>query len=102
MLPMLFVIPATSATSERSFSALHLIKAYLRSTMTQQRLNINNLIILHIHIDRKINLMQALHSSLNVNPARVSIVASVYNDVKSILVLIGLCMIHCMNHTNAY
>ena len=34
--------------------------------------------------------------------ARESSVASVHNDVRSILVLIGLCMIHLMNHTEAY
>ena len=41
------VLPATNATSERSFSALHRIKSYLRSTMTQARLN--HLMILHYH-----------------------------------------------------
>jgi hypothetical protein len=32
-------IPATSCSAERSFSALHLLKTYLRSTMGQKRLN---------------------------------------------------------------
>ena len=44
LLWLLFVIPATSATSERSFSALRLIKTYFRCTMKQERLN--HLIIL--------------------------------------------------------
>ena len=44
---LLLVLPATNATSERSFSALRRIKSYLRSTMTQARLN--HLIILHYH-----------------------------------------------------
>jgi hypothetical protein len=47
---ILLVIPATNATSERSFSALRRIKTYLRSTMTQERLN--NLMVLHIHKNR--------------------------------------------------
>ena len=42
-------MPATNATSERSFSALRRVKNYLRSTMTQQRLN--NLMVLHVHKD---------------------------------------------------
>ena len=42
-------MPATNAVSERSFSALRRIKTYLRSTMTQHRLNY--LMTLHIHRD---------------------------------------------------
>ena len=44
---LLDILPATNATSERSFSALRRIKSYLRSTMTQARLN--HLMILHYH-----------------------------------------------------
>ena len=40
-------MPATNAVSERSASAMRRIKTYLRSTMTQARLN--NIMILHIH-----------------------------------------------------
>ena len=36
---LVLVLPATNATSERSFSKLKLIKTYLRSSMTQKRLN---------------------------------------------------------------
>ena len=39
LLQLLLISPATNATSERSFSALRRLKTYLRSTMTQQRLN---------------------------------------------------------------
>ena len=42
-------MPASNATSERSFSALRRVKTYLRSTMGQQRLN--NLMVLHVHKD---------------------------------------------------
>ena len=44
---LLMVMPATNSTSERSFSALKRIKTYLRSTMTQARLN--HLMVLHYH-----------------------------------------------------
>ena len=40
-------MPASNATSECSFSALRRVKAYLRSTMGQERLN--NLMLLHTH-----------------------------------------------------
>lgn len=36
---ILFTVPVTVASAERSFSKLKLLKNYLRSTMTQQRLN---------------------------------------------------------------
>ena len=39
------VIPATSATAERSFSCLRRVKTWLRSTMSQTRLN--SMVILH-------------------------------------------------------
>ena len=48
---ILLVIPAANATlSERTFSALRRVKTYLRSTMTQKRMN--NLITLHSHKER--------------------------------------------------
>ena len=47
LLKWLLLIPATNAVSERSASALRRIKTYLRSTMTQQRLN--NCMLLHVH-----------------------------------------------------
>jgi len=46
---LILVMPATNATSERSFSALRRLKTYLRSTMTQCRLN--HLLTLHVHRD---------------------------------------------------
>ena len=42
-------MPATNATSERSFSALRRVKSYLRSTMGEERLS--NLLMLHVHKD---------------------------------------------------
>ena len=46
---LLLVMPATNATSERSFSALRRVKTYLRSSMGQMQLN--NLMVLHVHKD---------------------------------------------------
>ena len=42
-------MPATNATSERSFSALRRVMTYLRSSIGQMRLN--NLMVLHVHKD---------------------------------------------------
>ena len=47
LLRLIPVIPSTNAVSERSFSALRRIKTYLRSTMSQDRLN--QLLVLHMH-----------------------------------------------------
>ena len=47
-------MPATNATSECSFSCLQRIKSYLRSTMTQLRLN--STMVLHVHKDLTDNL----------------------------------------------
>jgi Domain of unknown function (DUF4371)/hAT family C-terminal dimerisation region len=50
LLKLLLVIPATSASAERSFSSLRRLKTYLRSTIGQSRLN--HLLLLHCHQDR--------------------------------------------------
>ena len=47
LMKLILVMPATNATSERSFSALKRVKTYLRSLMAQSRLN--HLMILHVH-----------------------------------------------------
>ena len=49
ILKLILIMPATNATSERSFSTLQRVKTYLRNTMSQQRLN--NLMLLHVHRD---------------------------------------------------
>lgn len=50
LIKLVLVMPATNATSERSFSALRRVKTYLRSTMSQARLN--SLMTLHVHKNR--------------------------------------------------
>ena len=49
LLNLILVMPATNASSETSFSAMRRIKTYLRSTMSQDRLN--HIILLHCHKD---------------------------------------------------
>ena len=50
VMKLILVMPATNASSERSFSALRRVKSYLRSTMTQERLN--HLMVLLVHKER--------------------------------------------------
>lgn len=59
-----FTLPVTTATAERSFSKLKLIKNYLRSTMSQSRLS--DLAILSIEHEetRAINIDQAVNKFL--------------------------------------
>ena len=49
VMKLILVMPATNATSERTFSAMRHVKSYLPSTMTQERLN--HLMLLHVHKD---------------------------------------------------
>lgn len=58
LVTLILVMPATNASSERSFSALRQIKTYLRSTMAQLRLN--SLMVLHVHkeLTDKLNILE--------------------------------------------
>ena len=49
LLRLYLTVPLTSATSERTFSALRRGLTYVRATMTEQRLN--NCMLLHVHKD---------------------------------------------------
>ena len=54
---LVLMMPATDALSERSFSSLCRVKSYLRSTMTQARLN--HAMVLRVHRDLTDNLSLA-------------------------------------------
>ncbi|XP_044869697.1 zinc finger MYM-type protein 1-like [Mauremys mutica] len=47
LLKLFYTIPTTTCTAERSFSCLRRLKNYLRTTMSQERLN--HLTFLHVH-----------------------------------------------------
>ena len=70
---LLLVIPATNSTSERSFSALRRIKSYLRSTMTQARLN--HLMVLHYHQDLtdELDMKQVANDFISAKESRMSV-----------------------------
>ncbi len=54
-LRLLLTLPITVASGERSFSALKLIKTYLRSTVNQERLSALALISTERNIRRSLN-----------------------------------------------
>ncbi|XP_050507815.1 52 kDa repressor of the inhibitor of the protein kinase-like [Diabrotica virgifera virgifera] len=58
MLRILAVLPVTTATNERSFSTLRRLKTYLRSTMSEDRLN--GLASLNIHRDVEVDPQRVL------------------------------------------
>ena len=49
LLRLLLLLPVSSASSERSFSGLRRLKSWLRTTMTQQRLN--HIAVPHTHLE---------------------------------------------------
>ena len=67
---LILVLPATNATSERTFSLMKLIKNYLRATMKQSRLN--HLMILSSYKCRldQLDLSKTASSFISVNDER--------------------------------
>ena len=72
---LLLVMPATNASSERSFSALRRVKTYLRTTMTQERLN--HMMVLHVHKDStdSLDLKKAVNEFISCSEHRTGIFA---------------------------
>ena len=72
---LLLIMPATNATSERSFSALRRIKTYLRSTMSQARMN--HLMILNYYQDLtdSLDLKEVGNDFIGANESRSKTVA---------------------------
>ena len=70
LLKLYLTVPATSATSERNNSIIKRIKTYMRSTMTQQRMN--NVLICHAMKERtdKLNLTEIAKMFISVNDER--------------------------------
>ena len=72
LLKVYFTFPVTSATAERAFSSLRRIKTFLRSTMTQCRLN--NLFMLYVHtnVTDTLDLTQIAKEFVSVNSRRIN------------------------------
>lgn len=75
LVQLILVMPATNASSERSFSALRREKNYLRSTMTQERLNY--LMLLHVHKEKtdSLDLKEVLNEFVGCSEHRCNIFA---------------------------
>ena len=68
---VLLTIPVTVASAERSFSKLKLLKSYLRSTMTQQRLNDLATIALESGLLEKIDYEHIIEDFISKNTRRM-------------------------------
>ena len=68
---LLLVLPATNATSERSFSAMKFIKTYLRSTTSGNRLS--HCFLLHVHCKKtdQLNMIEIAKELVGDNQVRL-------------------------------
>ena len=66
---LILVLPATNASSERSFSLLRLVKSYLRSTTGQGRLN---RLMISENAD-ELNLKDVAREFIHKNGTRISL-----------------------------
>ncbi len=73
LVKLLYVMPATNAESERSFSTVRRIKSYLRSTMSQQRLNHLMLLNIHKSFTDKLNLVDVANDFIAGNEHRKNV-----------------------------
>ena len=71
LLHLYLTTPMTSATSERAFSTMRRLLTYLRSSMTEKRLN--NCALLHIHKDLtdSLDLVAVAKTFLSLNDERM-------------------------------
>ena len=70
---ILLTIHVTVASAERSFSKLKLLKSYLRSTMTQERLNGLATIALENDVLKKINYQDLIEDFISRNSRRMTL-----------------------------
>ena len=69
---VLLTLPITTATAERSFSALGRLKTYMRSTMKEERLN--GLALMHIHKhDIQIDTEEIINEFAAASPRRLEL-----------------------------
>ena len=70
LIKTLLTVPVTTATAERSFSALRRLKIFLRSSMSQTTLNY--VMLLHIHKEKTdgLDLLQIAKQCISVNDRR--------------------------------
>ncbi|GJU97468.1 zinc finger MYM-type protein 1, partial [Tanacetum coccineum] len=70
---VLLTIPVTMASAERRFSKLKLLKSYLRSTMSQERLNVLALIAIENDILESVNYNDLINNFASKNVRRIAL-----------------------------
>ena len=70
LVKFVLLMPATNAVSERSASAMRRIKTYLRTTMTQRRLNYLMILHIHKHLTDTIDRSKILNEFASANDER--------------------------------
>ncbi|GKF12451.1 zinc finger MYM-type protein 1 [Tanacetum coccineum] len=70
---VLLTVPVTVASAERSFSKLILLKSYLRSTMSQERLNGLALIAIENDILESVNYDDLINNFASKNARRIAL-----------------------------
>jgi hAT family C-terminal dimerisation region len=73
LIRLLLVVPATSCEAERSFSGLRRLKTWLRSTMTQRRLNSVAVCNVHKNYLDKIDLLNVANNFVDVHGKRLQL-----------------------------
>jgi len=63
LLQIVLTIPVSSCTAERFFSALRRLKTFLRSMMTQNRLN--DIALLHVHRNEDVDIEKVANTFIN-------------------------------------
>ena len=66
-------LPVTVASAERSFSKLNLKKSFLRSTMTQERLNSLALLSIECEMARKVDFSNVIHNFATKKARKVAV-----------------------------
>ena len=70
LVKLILLMPATNAVSERSASAMHRIKTYLHSSMTQSHLNNTMVLHIHKHLTDSVDHKQILNEFASANDER--------------------------------
>lgn len=71
LIHVLFIVTVTSCTEKRSFSSLWQLKTFLRSTMTQTRLN--DLAIIYVHKKETHDIDEIANQLINVSTGKINL-----------------------------
>ena len=74
MLQIFCTVPVTTCSAERAFSAMKLVKDYLRTRMTDDRLT--GLALLYIHPEVQIDVQRVIDVFANKNKRRTDFILS--------------------------